>query len=1244
MFSNAYGEEQHEKKEKKAIRTKIDPSIEAIIANEEKSQSLHLNDEVSGLNAIFAIIKLAKKQAGFWAPRTQSHPLLKRIENKLNKGWLNTLDFFEILMAICTFDREQKALDNQAKAPAWIQAIFIQIRALHPALTLLIDLEFDKYENPKKLAEELNSDGYYSAKELLGDQWVKEKCKILTKSVPTESFLVVCSSLETLYENHLNATKYQTAMANILGKLNTQYDNFQLKVTLQNWIERLKEENLLTQENVDFIADSATDVDAIKEVAEALILLNKNKILNDETRDIIKNTILKHSSAKNAAKALILLKKADFLDDNTKVVIKNAVLNRSHPRLIAEILVLLKEHKPELLEKNWDFFTYNPQNKEETIFILDDESLSWPLLENLQKLIKEEDALTQQAFTILKKCCKKPIPNISTVFYQDLIKLNALILTEEQMEQVAQCVRDHQGSFHRSNLNKALDECQKTMGLTQETFEIIIQHEDENRLHIALIMKMMHLKEIDLTDNVDFLKTIEKPQLIIFFLQKINHLNPARFANNFAKVRQFHFIFSQLNIAHFTLMLLLPGAFQQEQFDEMLRRCEHHHGRIENLVLSLDGYIDNQLGLEGADNHINYAQSVHMKSVERSASKSAGKLYERYGKKVANEAILAIFEDIQTWLDTFSIKDTHPVCLMSELPSIAQHPEGMISIITPSGLFQIQNGQYELIMSPEELKKHGLGEFYTQATALTTDMSDISKSLTDQEVMLFDRVVKHLGVVKHFEGRTRTNQILIDEQAIAQRCIRRITASDYEYFDETSGISTQQLLAMVWLGLKDAVALGRCDQETAYDRFLKALHNIQRDGNITDSEDIVEKRTEGCKIDEDPLIKEDSLSCARGTFGKLVAVLDTIHPDVTIVVQSHVSASSQFPYIVSEQIALFLDGILESKGEKTCREMAKQIQTEMETDEFKFESEYWVAIKDAVEKALLEEFDILYQENKREDKHLLGLLSDGALHTVNDAPIFEETLAKYLDIKELARDLAATRAEQVNDGASGEKENKKQTKSMPALVPYDDEDKTAKGKEKETETDERENLPPLVADENEAEEIEKDQEKNKRDEPPSQSMEHLVGLWNKSSTLDDEGTDITGPSLTQLNKEEQESDVALRNDYIAELQTYFTGRAGGKELKDLKEDYKHWYGGFFGCGSDGQTKVETAMEIQSALKEYREPKLTLPQLAAGQEGELGKLVAKILSKGFFTGLNSVQKSKEEHKQVFGGLRGNSLGC
>ena len=200
---------------------------------------------------------------------------------------------------------------------------------------------------------------------------------------------------------------------------------------------------------------------------------------------------------------------------------------------------------------------------------------------------------------------------------------------------------------------------------------------------------------------------------------------------------------------------------------------------------------------------------------------------------------------------------------------------------------------------------------------------------------------------------------------VAKRCIERITEVDYIYTDDKSGITTRQLLALIFLAISDNdQRIG--SYENAMARFVQGLYEIQRGYNLNgDGED------NG---------KDDSPICTGGTFNKLIATLVGVHPDFEIRYITRETAALKLPKVVQEEAMLYLSQLANPQTIKDLLAFTKLI-AEIKKDGV---TVIYDKIKPKITKRMFEEFKSLYREGKA-DASFTGLIDAGeSVNTVLD--------------------------------------------------------------------------------------------------------------------------------------------------------------------------------------------------------------------------------------------------------------------
>ncbi len=128
----------------------------------------------------------------------------------------------------------------------------------------------------------------------------------------------------------------------------------------------------------------------------------------------------------------------------------------------------------------------------------------------------------------------------------------------------------------------------------------------------------------------------------------------------------------------------------------------------------------------------------------------------------------------------------------------------------------------------------------------------------------------------------------------AKRCVERLKA--LEFIDQRSGITMQQALALIWVGINNPHARGAdkpaLEPQELIDRsisFVKQLYEIQRGYNLSNSANPIDNGG------------ADEFICAGGSFNKLIGALsDAGHKGVQIIFVNSTMINSQIPFLSAQ--------------------------------------------------------------------------------------------------------------------------------------------------------------------------------------------------------------------------------------------------------------------------------------------------------------------------------------------------------
>jgi ankyrin repeat protein len=193
----------------------------------------------------------------------------------------------------------------------------------------------------------------------------------------------------------------------------------------------------------------------------------------------------------------------------------------------------------------------------------------------------------------------------------------------------------------------------------------------------------------------------------------------------------------------------------------------------------------------------------------------------------------------------------------------------------------------------------------------------------------------------------------------AKRCVSRLNTLNYT--DSRSGVTIQQALALVWIGINNPHAKGentpRLGEQELIDRrisFVKELYEIQRGYNLSDGANPVDDGG------------DDQLTCSPGSFNKLIGVLSEVgHQGVQIIFVTQALINEKVPFLSQKAF------------NHLSEENRKRFAQDWESDNSDaVQAEYFDMIKNLVNTKLHE----LYDEFHAEVPNLEQVITDAAAH------------------------------------------------------------------------------------------------------------------------------------------------------------------------------------------------------------------------------------------------------------------------
>lgn len=263
----------------------------------------------------------------------------------------------------------------------------------------------------------------------------------------------------------------------------------------------------------------------------------------------------------------------------------------------------------------------------------------------------------------------------------------------------------------------------------------------------------------------------------------------------------------------------------------------------------------------------------------------------------------------------------------------------------------------------------------THQTSIHESASESAKKLSNRynhqiTNNKLDQVINKISpeINKFFRSKQKTlTDKDLDKKETAIRCLERITNIEFTYFDEKSGTSVRELLALAYLAIKDNKhRTGSYNNALA--NYIDGLYEIQLGDNII-------------LADEGSTSHDDSPICTSGTFNKLIEKLQGIHPDCELRFISTAIAGLKLPIIAKEEVTKYLDDFFEpnTHNYNTCNNLIRSLeQNGIEA--------IWVNIINQISNRAHDEFKVIYPKKSSQ--------------------AFQEFLdnAKYTDISNIVSD------------------------------------------------------------------------------------------------------------------------------------------------------------------------------------------------------------------------------------------------
>ncbi|WP_342227001.1 hypothetical protein [Rickettsiella endosymbiont of Rhagonycha lignosa] len=274
------------------------------------------------------------------------------------------------------------------------------------------------------------------------------------------------------------------------------------------------------------------------------------------------------------------------------------------------------------------------------------------------------------------------------------------------------------------------------------------------------------------------------------------------------------------------------------------------------------------------------------------------------------------------------------------------------------------------------------GDQSTHYASVHQSVSDSAKKLFNRygQMIERDRLENTQQMIRDYVDQLADNS---EKNKAAKRCIRSI--ANHSFTDPDSGLTTQQLVALVFLAMHDAgQRVGSLLD--AREQFVEGLYEIQRGYNLSET-----GLDNG--IPDKPI-------CAGGTFNKLIEKLEGVHPDVRVLHITPAIASLKLPVVVHEVAVDYLSGLTKPHTvEALCRftQLIDQIKQDKCVDVI------WDKIKTKITDRMFDEFGSLY--NNKADPRFIDLVDNGQYIKLKDLSRFQKQISVSSGYKEYCRQI-----------------------------------------------------------------------------------------------------------------------------------------------------------------------------------------------------------------------------------------------
>lgn len=269
----------------------------------------------------------------------------------------------------------------------------------------------------------------------------------------------------------------------------------------------------------------------------------------------------------------------------------------------------------------------------------------------------------------------------------------------------------------------------------------------------------------------------------------------------------------------------------------------------------------------------------------------------------------------------------------------------------------------------------------------STHASSIHRSVSDSVSRLYERykfkmhninLDNYLSKIRHelkslYKGSKKDNSLQSLKHKIALKCFDRVSAANYTFIDQSTGVSFRQLLVLYFIAINDSELLTGSYKD-AMQQLIDGLFEMQVGDNINIFEDMQNQfyprfsGSSGEIFSTEDLESLGNAVCITGAFNKLIEKLQGLHPDCHIEFVTTSTASFKLSVVVKEELESYLDRLF-------CINTRKEFTKLLVSIEVKGVDFVWDNIRNSISDKMFSEFGSLY--SSKSDKTFTDLIDCG---------------------------------------------------------------------------------------------------------------------------------------------------------------------------------------------------------------------------------------------------------------------------